>query len=532
MPTPTPLERFALQQDRTDGLLAAVAAVTSELDLQTVLNRIAEVAADLVDARFAAVGVISDDGSLSQFVTVGLDSDASESIGPLPRGKGLLGEVIRHPMPLRLPDLSAHPAAQGFPANHPPMTSFLGVPIRVREKVFGNVYLTDKRAGSFEDDDERLVLGLAAVAGIAVENARLFERAHHRERSAAATAEITTSLLGGADPETVLELAAERASDLVGADLGLIALFHGDRLLIEVSWGPGVDAPTGALTSDGPIGRVLATGEPTVFDNDALQHVWPLLQLGGAVGIPLGKGVCVAARKAPLPPFEAHEIAELVSFAEQATVALELAQRRRDVERLSVYADRDRIARDLHDLVIQRLFATGMQLESSLRLVTDETARARVRQAVDDLDETIRQIRTAIYALGHDEVAATTSLRVRLLEVLDGATEVLGYAPGVRMSGQLDSRVPPAVGDHLLSVLREALSNAGRHSGASRVDVEVEAYDDLLLRVVDDGKGIAEDGRRSGLANMADRASLLGGTFHVGRGPVNGTEILWRVPLT
>jgi len=515
-----------------DGLLVAVAAVASELDLQSVLRRIAEVATELVDARYSAVGVIAPDGTLSQFVTVGLDSETAERIGPLPRGLGILGELIRHPVPLRLTDLKSHPASYGFPPNHPPMGSFLGVPIRVRERVFGNLYLTDKREGDFDADDERLVLGLAAVAGIAVENARLFERSYRRERSAAATAEITSNLLSGADPETVLELVAERASDLMGADLGLIALLHGERLLVEASWGPGPDAPSGVLAPDGPIGQVLVTGTPRTFDLDGLRHVWPEVTLGGAVGIPLGKGVCVAARKAPGLPFTEEEVGELTAFAQQATVALELAQRRRDVERLSVFADRDRIARDLHDLVIQRLFATGMQLQSVVPQLEDGTEKSRVRQAVDDLDETIREIRGAIYALGHDDIAGATSLRVRLLEVLDGAEEVLGFAPAVRLSGLLDTRVPAPVAGHLVSVLREALSNTARHAGASRVDIEVEAYDELVLRVVDDGVGLPEGGWRSGLRNMAERAELLGGGLHAGRAPVSGTELIWRVPLS
>ena len=223
---------------------------------------------------------------------------------------------------------------------------------------------------------------------------------------------------------------------------------------------------------------------------------------------------------------------ELTVFAKLATVALELAQRRRDVERLSVYADRDRIARDLHDLVIQRLFATGMQLESVVRQVSDPAAQGRVRQAVDDLDETIREIRGAIYALGHDEITETASLRVRLLETLDGAEQQLGFAPAVRLSGLLDTRVPPAVADHLLSVLREALSNVARHAKASRVDVEVEAYDELVLRVVDDGVGLPVGGRRSGLLNLQERAALLGGSLYAASAPVNGTELIWRVPLS
>jgi signal transduction histidine kinase len=519
---PAPTEKH----DRTSGLLAAVAAVTSELDLQSVLRRIAEVAAELVDARYAAVGVIAPTGGLSQFVTVGLDEEAAAKIGPLPHGYGILGELIRHPVPLRLPDLRAHPASYGFPKNHPPMRSFLGVPLRVREHIFGNLYLTDKLHGEFDEDDEQLVLGLAAVAGIAVENAGLFERSHRRERSAAATAEITTGLLSGAEPENVLELVAERASDLVGADLGVIALLHGERLLIEASWGPGA---TGSLTPDGPVGRVLREGEARVFGPDELRHVWPDVSLAGAVALPLGKGVCLAARKSPGAPFTAEEVADLVAFIAQATVAVELAQRRRDVERLSVYADRDRIARDLHDQVIQRLFATGMQLQSTVRQLPDDAAQ-RIRQAVDDLDETIREIRSAIYALAHDELAPTASVRLRLLEILDAAEETLGFVPGVRLSGLLDTRVPVAVADHLLSVLREALSNVARHAHAHRVDVEVAAYDELVLRVVDDGVGVPDGGRRSGITNMRERAELLGGSLQIGGDA--GTELVWRVPLS
>jgi signal transduction histidine kinase len=514
---------------RMEGLLAAVATISSELDLQVVLRRITEAAAELVDARYAALGVIGPDGDLVQFVTVGLDDQQVALIGPLPHGLGLLGELIRHPAALRLHDLTDHAASYGFPANHPPMTSFLGVPVRVRGKVFGNLYLTDKRSGDFDAADEELVLGLAAAVGITVENARLYERSRRRERAAAATAEITTSLLSGAEPETVLELAAERAGDLIAADLGVIALLHHDRLLMEVSWGPIV--PTGTLTPEGPLGSILARGEPCVVEPDALGHVWPGVVLAAAVAVPLGPGVCVAARRAPGLPFSAEEVAELSSFAAQATVALELAQRRRDAERTSVYADRDRIARDLHDLVIQRLFATGMQLEGVLRQIVDPGPHGRVRQAVDDLDETIREIRSSIYALSHDQHLESASLRVRLLDVVDAAEGLLGFPPTLRLSGLLDTTVPAETAEHLTSVLREALSNVAKHAQASHVTVEVEAFDDLVVRVVDDGKGLAPGGRRSGLGNLQDRAELLGGTFEAVPGAVRGTALTWRVPL-
>ncbi|MCW2601178.1 MAG: histidine kinase [Frankiales bacterium] len=525
-------QQAVVQRDRMKALLEAVTTISGELDLQVVLRRIAEAAALLVDARYAALGVIATDGSLAQFVTVGLDEEQTERIGPLPHGLGLLGELIRHPQPLRLPDLRAHPSSYGFPANHPPMTTFLGVPIRVRGQVFGNLYLTDKRSGEFDDGDEALVLGLAAAVGITVENARLYEGSQRRERAAAATTEITTSLLSGAEPETVLELAAERAGALLAADLGLIALHYGSRLLIEVSWGPAKSSPAGTLTADGPLGAVLDSGEPRVFEPRQLSHVWPGIELGAAVAVPLGAGVCVAARASPGLPFTAEEVAELTSFAAQATVALELAQRRRDTERLSVYDDRDRIARDLHDLVIQRLFATGMQLEGAVRQIADPVPQGRVRQAVDDLDQTIREIRSSIYALQHEPHLDSPSLRARVLEVVDAGEELLGFAPSLRLSGLLDTTVPEHLVDDVVCVLREALSNAARHAKATAVSVLVEASDDVVVRVVDDGVGVPLGGRRSGLRNLAERAALAGGRFAAQPGATGGTDLLWRAPLT
>ncbi len=397
--------------------------------------------------------------------------------------------------------------------------------------MFGNLYLTDKRSGDFDDSDEELVLGLAAAVGITVENARLYERSRRRERGAAATAEINASLLSGADPETVLELAAERAGDLIGADIGLIALLHNERLLVEVSWGPSATSPRATLAPDGPVGSVLTRGEPLVFDPDALGHVWPDVALAGAVAVPLGPGVCLAARRAPGLPFSTEEVDELAAFATAATVALELAQRRRDAERTVVFADRDRIARDLHDLVIQRLFATGMTLEGVVRQIGEPAPQARVRQAVDELDQTIREIRSSIYALSHDPHHESASLRVRLLSVVDAAEQLLGFPPTVRLSGLLDTTISPEIAEHVTSVLNEALSNVAKHAQATRVSVEVEAFDHVVVRVVDDGIGIPADGRRSGVQNLLERAELLGGSFEVAQGPVGGTELIWRAPL-
>ncbi len=518
----------AVPAERLQGLLDAVSLVGSELDLQVVLRSIAQVAADLVDARYGALGVLAPDGTLAQFVTVGLDEEQIAAIGAPPRGLGILGELIRHPVALRTEDLGALPAAVGFPAGHPPMHSFLGVPVRVHGKVFGNLYLTDKRSGEFDADDEALAAGLAAAVGISVDNARLYEQARRRERASAAVGEITTSLLGGADPEEVLELVAERVADLLGVDLGLIALRHEDRLLVEVSWGA---APYTHLPTDGPLALLLAAQEPFLLEPATAQQLWPGTLAGPALAVPLGGGMVVAARGSSGLRFTDEELESIAGFARQATLALELAERRRDVERLMVLADRDRIARDLHDLVIQRLFATGLQLQSTVGQIDQGQAQQRVRQAVDDLDETVRQIRQTIYGLGHDPMVPTVGVRRRVLDLIDTAEELLGFAPHTRLTGAVDTDVPAEVAEHLLSVLQEALANVARHARASSVTVEVEVGDSLAVRVVDDGTGLVGDGRRSGLGNLADRAELLGGRFEVRTREEGGTALTWEVPL-
>ena len=223
----------------------------------------------------------------------------------------------------------------------------------------------------------------------------------------------------------------------------------------------------------------------------------------------------------------------LEGFAGQAAVALKIAGQRRDSERLGIFEDRDRIARDLHDLVIQRLFANGMQLDSISRLIEAPEVGDRVRRVVDDLDQTIKEIRTTIYALQSEERAPTTSLRTRLMVTCDASSKSLGFSPVVHFDGLIDTAVPDDVAEHLLAVLREALSNAARHAKASAVDVSVSVgADGLTLTVGDDGGGLDEHADRSGLRNLAQRAAMLGGAFVVRRGPDHvGTQVVWQVPL-
>ena len=529
-------------RDRVHALLEAVLAVGSDLDLQTVLRRITEAASTLAGARYAALGVIGDDGQLAQFITVGVDDETRARIGALPRGHGILGLLIRDPHPLRLDDLGKDPAAYGFPAGHPPMTTFLGVPLRVRDEVFGNLYLTEKTGGGpFDEEDEAVVLALAAAAGVAVENARLYAAVRRREGWLRVSADISTRLLAGAEPEEVLSLVASRAREMVDAATSFVALPGGSgRLLVEVAEGAHAEDLHGrAIPVEGsPCGRVLEDGAPSLLVGEAATAVLGAEPVGSALLVPLGakaaaRGVLVLTTPVGAPPLAGGAVHDIHAFAAQAALGLEVAERRRDAERLGVLEDRDRIARDLHDLVIQRLFATGMQLESAARLVERPEAATRVRRAVDDLDTTIREIRSTIYALTNAPNDGRTSLRSRLFDVVDAGAEQLGLTPAVRLAGLVDTSVPAEVAEHLLAVLREALSNAARHARASRVEVVLEVGDAAQLTVRDDGRGLPADlDRRSGLANLADRAVQLGGSFEIGPGPDGGTELVWRAPLS
>ena len=527
-------------RDRVGALLEAVLAVGSDLDLQTVLRRITEAASTLAGARYAALGVIGDDARLSQFVTVGISDEERARLGSPPSGHGILGILIRDPQPLRLDDLASNPAAYGFPPGHPPMTTFLGVPIRVRDQVFGNLYLTEKQGGgSFDEEDEAVVLALAAAAGVAIENARLYETARRRSSWLRANADISTRLLAGADPEEVLALVAAHARDLCRADTCFLALPAGaDRLVVEVAEGADADAVRGRVLSldASPCGEVFASGTARLLLGADASRVSGTT-VDSALLVPLGsegaaRGVVVVTTAPGTEHVLSTAVDELSAFSAQATLALEVAERRRDAERLVVYEDRDRIARDLHDLVIQRLFATGMQLESVARFVDRPEAAARVRRAVDDLDTTIREIRSTIYALTTEPADASTSLRSRVFEVVDAGTEQLGHTPAVRLAGLVDTSVPPTVAEHLLAVLREALSNAARHAASSRVEVVLDVGDEVRLTVRDDGRGLPPDvQRRSGLANLEARAAEVGGTFTAVPAPGGGTELTWTAAL-
>jgi signal transduction histidine kinase len=532
-------------RDRVRALLDAVVAVGSDLDLEIVLRRIVEAAVTLVDARYGALGVIGEGGRLVEFVPVGIDEEQITKIHHWPEGRGLLGELITNPRPLRLPDMSAHPRSFGFPAGHPPMKTFLGAPVRIRDEVFGNLYLTEKADGAeFDDEDEAVLTALGAAAGVAIGNARLYEEARRQQQWLRASAEVTHRLLSGADASDVLALVTGQALELSGADLVVLALpaGGGTQLVIEHAVGEGSEEAVGLVlpVTASASGIVLNSGTPlSVDDFSADERVAPAaregLRLGPAVVFPLGapgnvRGILTAGRRPGSMPIAPAAVEMLISFAAQAGIGLELAAHRRDAERLAVYEDRDRIARDLHDLVIQRLYATGMSLEGVSARLGDSDNGRRVSGAVDALDETIKEIRSAIFSLHSRGGGDDTGLRAQIVDVVDQATGALGFAPALRISGLLDD-LTDEVGKHLLSVLREALSNAARHASASRVNVTVEAGVELALMVRDNGTGIKKTGHRSGLANLAERAKMLGGALHIGPAEGGGTTLEWRVPL-
>ncbi|WP_250213312.1 sensor histidine kinase [Acrocarpospora catenulata] len=535
------LEAVLATRDRMHALLEAVVSVGGGLELETVLRRIVETATHLVDAAYGALGVIGEERTLVEFVPVGLSQEEIARIEHWPHGLGLLGLLIKEPVPLRLARISDHPESYGFPPGHPPMGSFLGVPIRIRDEVFGNLYLTEKRGGrEFDEEDQAVVTALATAAGVAIENARLYEETRRREIWLQASAEVTTSLLSGAGVGEVLAQVVRRAGEMADADIATILFPVGDdRLRVMIAQGAeqltGTEIPMGNSLA----GTAYRTGEPHMAaDLGTCDLELPGLEAWGpAVAVPLGaagsvRGVLAIGKRPGRMPYTLPILRMLKAFADQAAIALELAETRQHAERLGLLEERDRIAKDLHDVVIQRLFAVAMTLMSTVRLVDRPETSARLRHAIDELDETIRQIRSTIFALQPPQDIDEPSLRARIVEQVENARGHLGFMPGLRMEGRLDNAVPAPVADHLLAVLQEALSNVVRHAKASKAEVSAEVRDgQVILMISDNGVGLPPDGRRSGLRNLQERALRLGGECEAVALDVGGTRVTWRVPL-
>ncbi|MEU8264521.1 GAF domain-containing sensor histidine kinase [Micromonospora sp. NPDC048999] len=529
-------------RERLRALLDAVVGIGTDLDLRSTLQRIVQSACELVGAKYGALGVIGPDRLLHDFIVHGIGPELHAEIGELPHGRGVLGLLIDHPRPLRMPDITRHPRSYGFPPNHPPMHSFLGVPVRIRDHVFGNLYLAEKQgAAEFTEDDEEIVVALAAAAGVAIENARLYALAHRRERWLAATAEITSVLLGEVRRTDALTLVARRAREVAEAELAMVLLYDEDEEQFTVEVVDGVDEDARAL-----VGAVLPAAETTfagsvterrhdLLGNLAEAAPWPLPVVAGpAVVSPLATadtlhGVLVIAHRADHAAGGDDDVALLNSFAGQAALAMERARGQEERELLAVLEDRERIARDLHDVVIQRLFATGLQLQSAAPMNARPEVTKRINAAVDDLDATIRDIRRTIFEL---RTPMSAALRTEIREAIEVAAESLGYRPHLDLIGPIDSAVPDELRPELTAVLREALSNAVRHAQADRVSVTVLVDAGwVTVTVTDDGVGCDPEAARSGLVNLRERAERLDGDFALSRVRPHGTEVRWSVPL-
>lgn len=537
------IEQIVEGRDRLDGLIDAILAITSGLKLDATLRAIVHTAAELVDARYGALGVRGYDHRLVEFVYEGIDEETRHLIGSLPEGRGVLGALIEEPKPIRLDDISRHPASVGFPLHHPPMRTFLGVPVRIRDEVFGNLYLTEKADGQpFSDDDEVLVQALAAAAGIAVDNARLFEESRTREAWIEATRDIGTQMLAGADPAMVFRLIAEEALTLMAGAATLVAVPLDDEapacevddlVIVEVAGeiSPAVKQMTVAVSGTS-IGGVFHDRTPRRFDRLDLAVDGPV-EPGPALVLPLRAadtvaGVLVALRSADEQPFSDKQLDMVAAFADQAALAWRLATAQRQMREVEILTDRDRIARDLHDHVIQRLFAVGLTLQGAAPRARVPAVRESIYSSIDDLQEIIQEIRSAIFDL-HAGPSRATGLRHRLDKVIDQLA-IPALHTTVQYTGPL-SVVDTVLANHAEAVLREAVSNAVRHANATSLAINVSVEDDVRVEVVDDGVGISGDITESGLRNLRQRADDAGGEFTVENMPTGGTLLRWSAPL-
>ncbi len=542
------VDEIVTSQERLRALLDAVVGIGADLDLNSTLDRIVAAACELVGARYGALGVVRRDGKrLSRFITRGIAEDQIAEIGPYPEGHGILGLLIEHPEALRLHDLSEHPQSYGFPANHPPMKSFLGVPIRSGDRIFGNLYLTEKAEGAdFTDDDEHAVTALAAAAGVVIDNARLYADTERRRRWHEVTAEITQLMLDDFDPQEALQLIASRAREVSRSLVGVILLVDGDDLVVQA-----VDSPPDFQRYIGHrfpanlplLADALQGDEQVVIEDVAelakeaglLTEVPELELVGRTILAPLPPGshstggllAVAAAQGAVLGVTPGTDLVRM--FANQVTLALDRKQAQRDQSTLAVLEDRDRIARDLHDLVIQRLFATGLQLQGMHRLVGPD-AQQRISRAVEDIDSTIHDLRGAIFELHHQP--DRSSLRADVYALVNDYTQPLGFRPHLTCNGPIDTAIPDDARPQILATLRESLSNVVRHAQASdvRVDLTVTGQG-VTLRVADNGIGISAAGRRSGLQNLEDRATAVGGSIEVTPNHPHGTVVELHAPL-
>lgn len=532
-------------QQRLRGLLSAVVALAEDLSLEAVLHRVVSSACRLLQAEYGALGVIGSDHALSHFITVGIDEELTRQIGPLPTGHGVLGLLIRDPKPLRLHDLRQHSDAYGFPKNHPPMKTFLGVPIRVRDVVFGNLYLTQKTGGGdFTDEDEELAEALAAAAGVAIENARLYEDARRRASWLQACMDVTGRMLGeGETPEGQdegLGMIAARALLESSSDLALILVQEDSSNLYRIAGAAGALAAEWVgrfLPFDSvEIGSVVAGGGAAPMEHASAAIGGEGLASGRLLVIDLSArgthlGLLVLQREHASGTFNRTDTEMGPVFGSHVALALELGRAHRMREQIAVFSDRDRIARDLHDLVIQRLFAAGLSIQSLRRFIASDSAATTIQTVTSELDDTIRELRNTIYSLSDAETEKEL-LSSRVLQAVRSGAQSLPFVPHLTLMGPIDGIRDEETALNIVAVVTEGMSNAVRHSGADSIRVSVSVDDGFVCVVVqDNGTGLIAPATGNGLSNMEHRAHTLGGTFRVSSSPETGTSFTWRVPF-
>jgi signal transduction histidine kinase len=534
--------------DRNAKLLEAGLAISSELSLSAALQRIIEVAAEVTDARYGALGVLGADRGIAEFVTTGITPEQRAAIGDLPVGHGILGVLIGDARPLRLRNIADHPQSVGFPPNHPPMRSFLGAPIKARGRVFGNIYLTEKQSAlEFSEEDERALVVLAAQAGVAVDNAHLYEEGRQRERRLEAIREITTRILEGPSAGDPLDLVAARARELVGADVAMITVPGAvEGLLVNtVTSGVRADDVRGAeVPLDRSIsGEVIRTGEPVVVhdaasDSRAFRPLVDAAGLGPAMFIPLAvRGTAFGTLTVGNHPggrqFSPEDVTLVETFAGQASVAIEYGRAQSELARLALMDERERIAKELHDGVIQSLFAVGMGLQAAATMSRDPVLERRVTDAVAEIDRAIRDLRNYIFGL-RPGILADRQLDQAIRQLAEEFETRTGVTTVVDVDARVAAELTPNAAD-LIQLVREALSNVGRHARAATCRVSLTlAGSNALLEIDDDGSGFdpqTADSRGNGLRNLRERAASIGGDLTIASLAGEGTTLTVHLPL-
>jgi len=529
-------EQVLAVQGRLRELLSATRTVIDALDLDTVLAQIVESAMRLVGAQYGALGVVDENRMLERFVHSGMPAEEVERVGHLPRGYGLLGAVIESAETIRLAHIADDARSVGFPTHHPPMDAFLGVPIRMRDEVYGNLYLTNPAAGTFSEEDEQLVEALAGTAAIAIQNARLYDEARRQERLSRAFSEIATALLSP-DSTDVLGVVAEHVALVIPSRLVTIAVpERGEHIRIEVAQGEGSAELAGttipAISS--LAARAIETGKPAVDDSSERTFLDGRIRVGPGAAVPLtvsgrAVGALCVFRQIRHHGFSRDELDTIAEFAVQAGIAVSLAWARIDRQRLAIIDDRARIARDLHDHVIQRLFAISLGLQALSGVIPSQADR--LDEHVGQLDAAIADIRTAIFTL-RSRHSGTQQTRHRILDAVTELTPTLPAPPRVVFIGPVDLAISGELADDVVAVVRESLANVARHANARHCSVSVEVGDaDVTVTVDDDGDGLVEGaGAPSGTVNLAHRAAGHGGAFTLTNGPDRGARAQWRVP--